>query len=78
MELRERRYVCQYFRFVCFGESFVSCTVLMCLYFSLLGAPGAVNIHYIVWKFVSVLFKLSVSQSVNHVPLETDPVIFFG
>ena len=57
---------------------FVSCTVLMCLHFSLLGAPDAVNIHYFVWKLVSVLYKLSVSQSVNHVPLETDPVIFFG
>ena len=43
---------------------FVGCTVLMLLYFWLVEALGAVNIHYFVWKFqVSAIYEFSFVHS---------------
>ena len=42
-----------------FGVSFCGSYCLTLLYFQLVGAPGAVNIHYFVWKLLSTIYKFS-------------------
>ena len=42
---------------------FVGRTVLMLLYFQLVGAPGAVNIHYFAWKLLGAIYKFSFMHS---------------
>ena len=41
----------------------MGCTVLMSLYFLLVGAPGAVNIYYFVLKLLSAIYKFSFIHS---------------
>ena len=47
-----------------FESVFVGCTNLMLLYFQFVGAPGAVNIHYFVWKFFGAIYKFPFIHSI--------------
>ena len=41
------------------------CTVLMLLYLLFVGAPVTVNIHYFVWKLLSVMYEFSFIHSLT-------------
>ena len=48
----------------------MGCTVLMLLFFLLVGAPGAVNMHCFVWFLLSAIYKFSFIHSLSTISFE--------